>query len=244
MKNRGIWIVIAGIIASGILITTGNSIFLKKQQNETSVMVYDAPVPETTAAAPEDSGEAPVTARMEAAPETESTPNQETEAPSVMISPLETAAAVPEAAAGSAAEAPMGPGPREAYEEYAIVEAQAVDYRSRLNELDLQIQRIRSEETESTTYSMNTAAENELKLWDSELNTIYNDILNYLDEEQKRQLVTEEREWMRERDAKAVEAAKKSAGGTLEGLQYTASLAESTRARAYELADFYEQVSK
>lgn len=243
MKNRGIWIVIAGIIASGILITTGNSIFLKKQQNETSVMVYDAPVPETTAAAAEDSGEAPVTARMEAEPETESAPNQETEAPSVMISPLETAAA-PEAAAGAAAEAPMGPGPREAYEDYAIAEAPEVDYRSRLNELDLQIQRIRSEETESTTYSMNTAAENELKLWDSELNTIYNDILNYLDEEQKRQLVTEEREWMRERDAKAVEAAKKSAGGTLEGLQYTASLAESTRARAYELADFYEQVSK
>lgn len=244
MKNRGIWIVIAGIIASGILITAGNSIFLEKQQNETAVMAYNAPAPETTAADAKDFGDAPEIARMEAAPEMESVPDQKAEASSVMISPLETAA-VPEAAAGAdTSELPNGPGPLEAYEDYAIAEETRVNYRSRLDELDLQIQRIRSEETESTTYSMNTAAENELKLWDSELNTIYNDILNYLDEEEKRQLVTEEREWMRERDAKAVEAAKKSAGGTLEGLQYTASLAESTRTRAYELADFYEQVSK
>ena len=109
-------------------------------------------------------------------------------------------------------------------------------------ELDAQIQKVREEETESTTYSMKTAAENELKLWDSELNTIYNDILDLLDEEETKEMIKQEREWMKERDALAVEAAKRSAGGTLEGLEYTASLAESTRQRAYELADLYTQL--
>ena len=139
-----------------------------------------------------------------------------------------------------------GPGAPPTRNSAALMEGDngKVSYRARLDELDLQIQKIRSSETEATTYSMKTAAENELKLWDSELNNIYNDILNYLDEEQTRELVSAEREWMKERDAKAVEAAKNSAGGTLEGLEYTASLAESTRQRAYALADMYEQVAE
>ena len=115
-------------------------------------------------------------------------------------------------------------------------------HHKRLMELDAQIQKIRDEETESTTYSMKTAAENELKLWDSELNAIYNDILALLNEEKRTEMVKQEREWMKERDALAVEAARRSAGGTLEGLEYTASLAESTRQRAYELADLYTQL--
>lgn len=160
-----------------------------------------------------------------------------------VLSPLETTAAV------VAEKAPEAPGPGMAggasrNSSVLMVDESKNNYRTRLEELDVQIQKMRSTETESTTYSMKTAAENELKLWDSELNNIYNDLITCLDEEQTTKLVTEEREWMKARDAKAVEAAKKSAGGTLEGLEYTASLAASTRERAYELASVYEQVAE
>lgn len=50
----------------------------------------------------------------------------------------------------------------------------------------------------------------------------------------------QQRAWLKERDSAAVEAAKNSAGGSSESLEYTASLAESTRARAYELAELYK----
>ena len=47
---------------------------------------------------------------------------------------------------------------------------------------------------------------------------------------------------MRERDEKAVEAAKQSGGGSMESVEYTASLAASTRERSYELLDVYGYV--
>ncbi|MFR2849144.1 MAG: lysozyme inhibitor LprI family protein [Hungatella hathewayi] len=78
------------------------------------------------------------------------------------------------------------------------------------DELDLQIQKIKLE-TEATTYSMKTAAENELKLWDSELNNIYNDLLNYLDENRPGTGGAEKVD--RRRDGAVT--AKNSAGGTL-----------------------------
>ncbi len=88
---------------------------------------------------------------------------------------------------------------------------------------------------------MKSAAANELKLWDSELNDIYNAILERLEKEESEALVKEEREWLKERDVLAMEAAKKSAGSSNESIEYTFSLVESTRKRAYELAERYGQ---
>lgn len=235
MKNKNIWFVIVGIVAVGILVTICNGLFLKKKETIPEATVYESVLAGSVAASSvdevlkpsEDGGQAVVGGGA-----SEETP-QETEIISPVISPLETAEASLEV---------MPQLKENPVEEF--IEEGAISYRTRLDELDLQIQRIRSEETESTTYSMKTAADNELKLWDSELNNIYNDILTHLDEEETKQLVAEEREWMKIRDDRAVEAAKKSAGGTLEGLEYTASLAESTRQRAYELADRYEEFAQ
>ena len=113
-------------------------------------------------------------------------------------------------------------------------------YLRRLQELDAQMQKIReTQDTQAGSAASNSrnSAASELKLWDSELNTIYNEILKYLDEEQTQELVMAER--IKDRDAAAVEAAKNSAGGSLESVEYTASLAETTRARAYELVSLY-----
>lgn len=270
MKHRRIWFVMLGIIAVGVLVTTCNSFILNKK-SATARAPREMAMAETTAGAQfeaaggGDTGEAETKADSANAVQAqtsgsgtsearasdgvpmaeiaaaETTNSQVEETMSEVLSPLETTAAVTFIESEQ-----TGPGAPPTRKSATLMEGDngKASYRARLDELDLQIQKIRSSETEAATYSMKTAAENELKLWDSELNNIYNDLLNYLDEEQTKELVSAEREWMKERDAKAVEAAKNSAGGTLEGLEYTASLAESTRQRAYALADMYEQVAE
>ncbi len=115
----------------------------------------------------------------------------------------------------------------------------AEDFRRRLEEIDSQISEQRARNEASTTYDMWTLAENERKLWDSELNNIYGNIRSHIPEDRMEALVKEERAWIVSRDAKAAEDAEKYAGGTLESVEYAASLAASTRERAYELVETY-----
>lgn len=113
-------------------------------------------------------------------------------------------------------------------------------YVKRLQDLDSQIQKTREiQGSANGGNSAKSAASSELKLWDSELNTIYNAILDRLEQEQSEALVKEERAWLKERDSLAMEAAQKTAGGSGESIEYTLSLMESTRQRAYELAEQY-----
>lgn len=118
-------------------------------------------------------------------------------------------------------------------------------YRNRLTELDVQIRKSRESQASSgTNLNSNSQTQNsvsgELKLWDNELNVVYDEILSRLDEKQAGELVEEERQWMKERDRLASEAAKASSDDAQESVEYTASLAESTRLRAYELVNAYE----
>ncbi len=121
-------------------------------------------------------------------------------------------------------------------------------YLVRFEELNAQIQKNREEQESFSNSGANSSqiakntANTELRLWDNELNAIYNVILEKLDEERAAELVGEEREWLKLRDAAAAEAASKSAGGSLESVEYTASLAESTRSRCYELAEIYGDI--
>ncbi len=116
-------------------------------------------------------------------------------------------------------------------------------YVKRLQDLDSQIQKNKESQTgANVNSSVKSAASSELKLWDSELNDIYNAILNRLDQQESEELVKEERAWLKERDSLAMEAAKNSAGGSSESIEYTISLMESTRLRAYELAQRYAHV--
>lgn len=128
-------------------------------------------------------------------------------------------------------------GPQEAVAEAAGEESSY--YLNRLRELDVQIQRNREKQSASNNYSAKKQAESELKLWDSERSSIYGEIMERLDVSQASGLVDEEREWMKERDRRAAEAAKSSAGGSMESVEYTLSLAESARSRSYELIENY-----
>lgn len=123
------------------------------------------------------------------------------------------------------------------------VEKAAVSYKKRLEDLDAQIKRNREADAEkSISNSIKARAENELKLWEAELDGIMKALEEHLGPEQVEKLYTEQREWRREKESKAWEAARKQSGSTLEEVEYTVSLAESTRARAYELVKEYEAV--
>lgn len=118
-----------------------------------------------------------------------------------------------------------------------------ISYKARLEELDAQIERNRRADAEkSVANSVKARAENELKLWEAELDGILKALEERLDSTEVEALYTKQREWRREKETKALEAGKRQSGSTLEEVEYSVSLAESTRARAYELVKEYEAV--
>lgn len=117
-------------------------------------------------------------------------------------------------------------------------------FQKKLKEIDILVQNMQESEAGSNTDSLKKVADYEYRLWDSELNLIYRSILEGMTKEEAENLKTEEREWIQNRDSAATKAASRYKGGTMESLEYTASLADSTRNRAYELLDVYEDYLK
>lgn len=129
-------------------------------------------------------------------------------------------------------------------EDIFVLESQSY-YKKRLQDLDNQIQKNRESQSEpNINSSARSVASNELKLWDSEMNSIYSTILERLNKKDSEVLVAEQRAWMKERDSLAMEAAKNSANGSSESIEYTISLIDSTRLRAYKLVEEYEEELK
>lgn len=116
----------------------------------------------------------------------------------------------------------------------------AKDYRNRLGEIENTIQSLENSGSANTTDAMREAAAYEYRLWDVELNQIYQAIMAVLPDEEADTLRGRERRWIQKRDTAAKQAAERYKGGTMENVEYTASLANSTRDRAYELLDLYE----
>lgn len=116
--------------------------------------------------------------------------------------------------------------------------------KKRLDDLDIQIQKMRDAQVDSTAYSIKALADTELKLWDRELNNIYIQIMDRLGEGERLELAREQREWMNQRDVQAEEAAPRNRSGAIESAGYTASLAASIRQRAYDLLESYQTYLK
>lgn len=168
-----------------------------------------------------------------AAPSPQSAPTgAATQAMTSMTGSAETAAVEPAATAQSSVVV-AGGGKDKA----------GVSYKTRLEELDAQIERNRAADAEkSVGNSVKARAENELKLWEAELDGIIKALEARLSTEEVEKLYTEQREWRRERESNALEVSKKQSGSSLEEVEYTASLTSSTRARAYALVKEYEAV--
>ncbi len=144
--------------------------------------------------------------------------------------PGASAAAVPEGAPEETEAVPISPltGARVREEKAALVS----DYRQRLEDLDNQIQKMREEdaaESASNVYSIKTSAETELKLWEGEMGTIYNGLLELLSQEDAAALAAEQQEWLKNRDLKAAEGTVRNS--SVESLGYAATLVSLTRDR-------------
>lgn len=85
---------------------------------------------------------------------------------------------------------------------------------------------------------MNQTSQTIFTCWDNELNSIWNDIKLYLPEEEYNQVLSEQREWIQKKDAKAEADAADCEGGSLYPTIYYGSEAESTRERCYELVEY------
>lgn len=82
----------------------------------------------------------------------------------------------------------------------------------------------------------------ELKHWEKELSTLYNNILLRATDEEIKEIVKSEQEWIKEREILAKEEADKKAGTYMEKIEYISSQARSTRQRAFELLEKYRNI--
>ena len=85
---------------------------------------------------------------------------------------------------------------------------------------------------------MNQTSQTIFTCWDDELNSIWDYIKFYLPEEEYNQVLSEQREWIQKKDAKAEADAADCEGGSLYPTIYYGSEAESTRERCYELVEY------
>ena len=227
MKDRRIWVIIGCILVVGIAITSYTSSVVKKVPQEQKIQVLS----ETTAETAVDSDSAPLQAvpreaqaKMKAGAgirsekETEARTAEETEESNSSEDQVQVQAADP---------------PDEGLEPVLHdAEPEQESYTDRLRNLDSQIQKMQEQETDSNVYSAKTSAETQLKMWDGELSTVYNALLEALPQEEAQSLANEERDWLKKRESDAADSSGKSGNS----LSYASSMVNQTRERAYELA--------
>lgn len=90
-----------------------------------------------------------------------------------------------------------------------------------------------------TTLELKKRASDEYKLWDNELNVIYNYLKDNLSQSDFNKLEKEEVQWIKEKETKAKDAMNEVKGGSLEGVFYLSSIAAQTKDRCYELVNNY-----
>ena len=204
MKDRRMWVIIGCILVVGIAITSYTSSVVKRTSQEQQVQVLS-----TDTAKKAIGKEKELQAVPEEVGEKSRGSLQEKE-----VTGEETALAEDEGA------------------EVQSVETKEESYTERLKKLDSQIQKTREQDTDSNVYSVKTSAETELKMWDGELNAVYNALLEALSQEEALKLANEEKDWLKKRESDAADSSGKSGNS----LSYASSMVNQTRERAYELA--------
>lgn len=122
--------------------------------------------------------------------------------------------------------------------EDASVEQQA--YYARLQDMERIYTARMNEIAKESLAIQQKATEELLSIWDEELNTIYQKLRTSLSSEEFRALRSEERAWIRNRDAAANRAASKETySNSTQNLAYTRSLLQWTKERVYELTAMY-----
>lgn len=247
MKPRGTWIAVCMILAVGFFSTD----YVKKKTTG---------IAETTAAAtvasydlaermPEykETGKSPAGLR-ESVKRSDTQPGEDTR-PLRIATASETGAASLTADSESVFEtaesgheqlqAEIAPLSEEAF---AMEEGQEHPALIRLQELDEQIARNQAGKSETTTSFRKASAENEWRLWETELQRILGVLKEKLDEKAQESLMYDQIEWMKNREETSVDASKKQMGSAMEEVNYNRSRAELTRARVYALTELYGEL--
>lgn len=117
--------------------------------------------------------------------------------------------------------------------------SQKEEYLTKLNTKKKEMDELRNNPEDDSTYAMKKVEGERYKAWDDLLNEIYGVLQKQLSSEEMEQLKQEQREWIENRDSKAKEASLKYEGGTMEQLEYVAVLADLTEERCFALVEGY-----
>ncbi|MCM3217700.1 DUF1311 domain-containing protein [Niallia taxi] len=117
--------------------------------------------------------------------------------------------------------------------------SQKEEYLTKLNTKKKEMDELRNNPEDDSTYAMKKVEGERYKAWDDLLNEIYGVLQKQLSSEEMEQLKQEQREWIKNRDSKAKEASLKYEGGTMEQLEYVAVLADLTEERCFALVEGY-----
>lgn len=113
------------------------------------------------------------------------------------------------------------------------------DYLKKLDETKIEMDYLRQNPTDSSTYAMKNAEGQRFDVWDGLLNEVYGVLQGQLSPEEMNKLREEQRAWIKHRDSTALEASEKYKGGTQEQLEYTTVLNNLTEERCFELVEVY-----
>lgn len=121
------------------------------------------------------------------------------------------------------------------------VQSRKQEYKNKLANIDKELKSSKeAKEAESgVTNAMRIYANKQYESWDKALNEIYGVLKQQLSADEMKKLNTEEVQWIKEKEAKAKKAASEFEGGTFASVAYSDSLAQTTKARCYELVDKY-----
>lgn len=112
-------------------------------------------------------------------------------------------------------------------------------YLKKLDDIQAKIDKDYNFKNTNTTYDMRNVSGSQYRMWDDELNEIYNELRKTLNSSQMEKLKEEEISWIAQKESDAKKSADQVKGGTLEPVNYSLSLADSTKKRCYELVNNY-----
>lgn len=93
-----------------------------------------------------------------------------------------------------------------------------------------------------TQTEMNINAADKYKIWDDELNSLWDRLTEELDEKRKEQVLEEQRQWITKKEHAVAVAGVEAFGGSMQPLLESCTAADITRARVYVLAGYLAEV--
>lgn len=136
------------------------------------------------------------------------------------------------------------------YEEFESVESPSTTgtlfkkYEAKYEAVDAKAEKLRETFTGETTVEINAHTSELLTIWDDLLNEMYADLKAHLPTSEFKQLQTEQREWITERDDYAAFKASDFTGGTIYNSVYMEAQTEKTQSRCLDfLYDYFININ-